>query len=185
MPARRLQQNVHMFEHTHARARLHGMYTLNYSRPLMIVVIMCGGKSHFHKVSFSPSLSLFSPLTPVSTLSSPIAAFSSSLRSSLSLPFFSLLSVHISPLFVSPPPSRPHPPPPLLPVVGSSLSPTPSLAPRISSLLHGLASSLSLSPFIYINEQKSSFHLPPDEQTLLVEEDRRKEEQNTEEHSFS
>lgn len=69
---------------------------------------------------------------------------------------------------------------PLLPAVGSSLSPTPSFAPRISTLLHGLASSLSLSPFIYINEQKSSFHLPPDEQTLLVEEDRRKEERNTE-----
>lgn len=45
------------------------------------------------------------------------------------------------------------------------------------SLLHGLDSSLYLSPFIYINEQKSSFHLPPDEQTLHVEEDRRKEEQ--------
>ena len=99
MPARRLQQIVHMFEHT--RACLHGMYTLNYFRPLMTVVIMCGGKSHFHKVSFSPSLSLFfPPLTPVSTRSSPIAAFSSSLRSSLSLPFFSLLSMHISPLFV-------------------------------------------------------------------------------------
>lgn len=107
-----------------------------------------------------------------------------SLRSSIALSSFSLLSMHISSRHF-PPPSHPHPPPPLLPVVGSSLSPTPSFAPRISPLLHGLASSLSLSPFIYINEQKSPFHLPPDEQTRLVEEDRRNDEPNTKEHSLS
>lgn len=55
--------------HTHASAHLQYKRTLNYLHPLMIVVITCGGKSHFHKVRFfPPSPSLFSPLTSVSTL---------------------------------------------------------------------------------------------------------------------
>lgn len=58
----------------------------------------------------------------------------------------------------------------LLPVVTSSLSPTPSFAPRTSSLLHGLASSLSLG--LFISMSKSHPFIFP--QTLLVEEDRRK-----------
>lgn len=101
--------------------------------------------------------------------------------SSLSIPFYLPSPVHAY----------------LLSSFSTSLSPSPSTsspacgrliplsAPRISPLLHGLVSSLSLSPFIYINEQKSSFHLPPDEQTQFVVEDRRKEEQNSEDHSFS
>lgn len=68
------------------------------------------------------------------------------------------------------------------PVICLSLSPTPSFAPSIFSLLHGLASSLYLSLFIYINEQKSSFHLPPDEQTACG---REQEESGAEEHGFS
>lgn len=181
MQVRRQLQKVHIFLNTYS------ICTLNYLHPLMIVVIICGGKSHFHKVRFSSCILTITPSSYFySLLSLPFFLLPVvSLRSSLSLPFFSLLSLCISPLFILHLLSHPHPPPPLLPVVGSSLSPTPSFAPRISSLLHGLASSLSLSPFIYINEQKSSFHLPPDEQTLLVEEDRRKEERNTEEHSFS
>lgn len=169
--------------HTHASAHLQYKRTLNYLHPLMIVVITCGGKSHFHKVRF------FSPLT-VTLFPSYFCLYSPLFSPPpcclpLLLSLFSLLSyAHLHPSSFSTSLS-PSPSTYLLPVVGSSLSPTPSFAPRISSLLHGLASSLSLFPFIYINEQKSSFHLPPDEQILLVEEDRRKEEQNAEEHSFS
>lgn len=139
--------------------------------PLLIVVITHSGKSHFHKVTFSTQCHSFFRLGPPPFLlplfllspSAPLLYSSSShLHVSISLhsPTLPLaLTFHLSP------------------VICSSLSPTPSFAPSIFSLLHGLASSLYLSPFIYINEQKSPFHLPPDEQTLHVEEDRRKEEQ--------
>lgn len=60
--------------------------------------------------------------------------------------FFQVSALHF------PPPSCPHPPPPLFPMVGSSLSPTPYFAPRISPLLHGLASTLSLHLFISLSK---------------------------------
>lgn len=88
--------------------------------------------------------------------------------------------------FPLPPTPHPHPPPISSPWPACPSLLLLSLLPQgYISLLHGLASSLSLFPFIYINEQKSPFHLPPDEQTPLGEEDRRKEEPNTEEHSVS
>lgn len=151
------------------------MFTLSHCLPLMIVVITLSGKSHFHKVTFFPSMSLFfNPSSSIFLLplfllcpSAPLLYSSSShMHVSISLhsPALPLaLTFHLSP------------------VICSSLSPTPSFAPSIFSLLHGLASSLYLSPFIYINEQKSSFHLPPDEQTACG---RGQERRGAEEQGF-
>lgn len=80
----------HIFEHVHACVCTCSICTLNYFHPLMIVVIICGGKSHFHKVR-----RLFVPFP--STLLSSSALF----------PFLSSLpSMHISTLH-SPPPISP------------------------------------------------------------------------------
>lgn len=162
--------------------------------PLMIAVITCGGKSHFHQAKcFHPPPSTPPPprTSLFSSLHHSLSCFCLLFRFWTSLAFVSLHSslsshmriFHPSPLSKTPP--RPHPPP-----IPSLWSAHPSLLLLLLpqgyiSLLHGLASSLSPFPFIYINEQKSSFHLPPDEQTLLGEEDSRKEERNTEEHGFS
>ena len=147
--------------HTHTRACLHGMYTLNYSRPLMIVVIMCGGKSHFHKVSFSPSLSLFSPLTPVSTLSplpsplspppsAPLFPFLSS-RSSpcISLPLFVLhlplaLTLHLLSSLWSAHPSL------LLLLLPQGYLPSYTASPHPSLSLHLFISMSKSHPFIFL-----------------------------------
>lgn len=145
------------------------IYALNHFDPFMAVVIFIEGFSF----SFTP----FIPISFYYFFSSPIC-FQNFLRyQTLSLSVFPLLIFHL-PLALT---LHLH----SFPALATSLSPTPSFAPRISPLPHGLASSLSISPYIYINEQMSSFHLPPDEQTLLVEEDKRKDRQNTQEHSFS
>lgn len=146
------------------------MFTLCCRLPLMIVVITSSGKSHFHKATFfPPAMSLFFHHRSALFLIHP-----SLLSPSTPLLYSPSSHMHVSISLHSPA----HPLTltfRLSPVICSSLSPTPSFARSIFSLLHGLASSLYLSPFIYTNEQKSSFHLPPDEQTLHVREDRRKE----------
>lgn len=149
-----------------------GLFTLSCHLPLMIVVITSSGKSHFHKVTFfPPAMSLFFHHRSALFFLPPFLLSPSSL-----LLYSPYSHMHVSVSLHSPA----HPLTltfRLSPVICSSLSPTPSFAWSIFSLLHGLASSLYLSPFIYTNEQKSSFHLPPYEQTLHVKEDRRKEEQ--------
>lgn len=177
----RQQPHVHISPHTHTHMSAHAV------QPRSLLAPFDDSCNHmWWKISFSLT-QIFFPLTVTLPLLLLPPFFPSSLLSP-SAPLF-LLShlilyalLHRSSFSTS---LSPSPCTYLLPVVGSSLSPTPSFAPRISSLLHGLASSLSLFPFIYINEQKSSFHLPPDEQILLVEEERKSEEQNAEEHSFS
>lgn len=114
------------------------MCIVNYFLPLMIVVIACGGKCNFHKVSFF-LLSPFSFLTSVSSLSLlPLVSFCS--------PLFLLppLFLFILQLLLSTSPSTY-----LLSVVGSSLSFTPSFAPSTFFLLRGLFSSLCLSIYLY------------------------------------
>lgn len=152
----------------HVETCTRGELALSHCLPLMIVVITLSGKSH--KVTFPPQCHSFSI---------PALLFSSSLF--LLCPSALLLYSSSSHIYVSISLHSPALPLALTfhlsPVICSSLSPTPSFAPSIFSLLHSLASSLYLSPFIYINEQKSSFHLPPEKQTLHVEEDRRKDEQ--------
>lgn len=131
--------------HTHASAHLQYKRTLNYLHPLMIVVITCGGKSHFHKVRFfPPSPSLFSPLTSVSTLHfSPLLPVVSPCSS-----LYSLSSrMHISIPLHSLPPSRPHPPP-----ISSLWSAHPSLL--LLLLPQGYLPSYTASP-----HPSLSFHL--------------------------
>lgn len=130
--------------HTHASAHLQYKRTLNYLHPLMIVVITCGGKSHFHKVRFFPPLTvtlfpsyfcLYSPLFSPPPCCLPLL-----------LSLFSLLSyAHLHPSSFSP--SRPHPPP-----ISSLWSAHPSLL--LLLLPQGYLPSYTASP-----HPSLSFHL--------------------------
>lgn len=125
----------------------------------------------------------------------PPLSFCSSFPSSLLLPCFSLSRFHslsissLSSLSISLLYTLLFPLTLTLHLLSSLWSAHPSLL--LLSLPQGYLPSYtasphpSLSPFIYINEQKSSFHLPPDEQTLAVEGKKREEERNTEELGFS